>query len=87
MEIENLKFVEDFTIKLKKKNYESTTSITLDAVNLFRELIKINWWKDFKELLEKLRKIGNKLIDVDPLLFSTGNIIKRVAIIKFMIFM
>jgi len=81
MEIENTKFVEDFKLKLKKKNYDSTTSITLDAANLFRELVKIKWWKDFKELLEKLRKIGNKLIKVDSLLFSTGNLIKRVITI------
>ncbi len=79
MEIEKIKFVEDFKLKLKKKDYDSTTQITLDAAGLFRDLVKIDWWKeDFQGLLEKLRQIGNKLINVDPLLFSTGNLIKRV---------
>jgi translation initiation factor 2B subunit (eIF-2B alpha/beta/delta family) len=82
-QIESLPFIQDYKKKLRKKDYSNSTVIAIETAKLFREIIKTkSLWSTFTELLKILRTLGKGLINVDPLQFSLGNIIKRVKTYK-----
>jgi translation initiation factor eIF-2B subunit beta len=80
--IESLQFIVDFKKQLRKKEYPNSTIISIDAANLFKDLIRYsienNMINTFPDLLGLIRSLGKSFISVDPLQFSIGNIIKRI---------
>jgi translation initiation factor 2B subunit (eIF-2B alpha/beta/delta family) len=75
--IENLPFVLDFKKTLRRKDYANSTEIAIKTAELFKEIIK-SLWGPFPDLINVLQELGKSFINVDPLQFSVGNIIKRV---------
>jgi translation initiation factor 2B subunit (eIF-2B alpha/beta/delta family) len=70
--------------RLKKQEYANSTEIAIETAKIFQEIIKLKGtWSSLSELIKILRTLGKSFINVDPLQFSVGNIIKRVRYIIF----
>lgn len=81
-QLEGLHSIVQLKKKIKNKSYTNSTEISIETADLFKSviagLIKQNSIKSFPDLINIIRQLGNRLISVDPLLFSIGNIIKRI---------
>jgi translation initiation factor eIF-2B subunit beta len=81
-QLESLDSIVKLKKKIKNKNYPNSTAIAIETSELFKLVIaglfKQNKISSFPELIRIIRTLGNRLIAIDPLQFSIGNIIKRI---------
>ena len=81
-QLESLDSIVKLKNKIKNKNYPNSTAIAIETAELIKlviaGLIKQNSITSFPDLIRILRTLGNRLIAIDPLQFSIGNIIKRI---------
>ena len=74
------KMQEDFLIKLRKRDYLSSTEIAIETASFFHLILVKQKLKTLDEVLDLVRKLGKEMIAAVPLEFCVGNIIKRVRI-------
>ena len=83
--IEELPLIYDYKMKLRKKSYETSTSISIETAELFKDIINYSIEHDlvytFKDLLSLILYFEKTFVSIDPLQFSIGNIIKRILFI------
>ena len=81
-QLESLDSIVKLKKKIKNKNYPNSTAIAIETAELIKLVIaglfKQNSITSFPDLIRILRTLGNRLIAIDPLQFSIGNIIKRI---------
>ena len=85
--IEELPLIYDYKMKLRKKSYETSTSISMKTAELFKDIIKYSIEQglvnEFKDLLSLVLYFEKVFVSIDPLQFSIGNIIKRILFISY----
>jgi translation initiation factor eIF-2B subunit beta len=81
-QLESLESIVKLKKKIKNKNYPNSTAIAIETAELFKLVIaglfKQNKINSFPDLIRIIRTLGNRIIAMDPLQFSIGNIIKRI---------
>ncbi|MCQ2817208.1 MAG: translation initiation factor eIF-2B [archaeon] len=83
--VEKLPSIVEFKMNLRKKKYNTSTSISMSTVDLFKELIK-HWIErgivtEYKALISLILHLEKVFVSIDPLQFSIGNVIKRILFI------
>jgi len=72
------KMQEEFLIKLRKRDYKSSTEIAIETVSFFHKILEKHKWKNLDDVLDFVSRLGKDMISSVPLEFCVGNIIKRV---------
>ena len=83
--LEHLPLTEDFRKKIRKKEYESSTKISIETAKLLKDIIQYSIENKLvthhEDLLNLIRNLGKSFISMDQLQFSIGNIVKRILFI------
>ena len=83
--LEHLPLTEDFRKKIRKKEYESSTKISIETAKLLKDIIQYSIENKLvthhEDLLNLIRNLGKSFISMDQLQFSIGNIVKRILLI------
>lgn len=72
------KLQEEFLIKLRKRDYKSSTEIAIETASFFHKILEKHKWKNMEDVLDFVRRLGKEMIASVPLEFCVGNTIKRV---------
>ena len=83
--LEHLPLTEDFRKKIRKKEYQSSTKISIETAKLLKDIIQYSIENKLvthhEDLLNLIRNLGKSFISMDQLQFSIGNIVKRILFI------
>ena len=83
--LEKLDSLQNFERRLRKKDYSSSIEISIELSKFLYELIKNTIENKLittqEQLLDLIRYFGKIFIQIDPIQFSIGNIVKRILFI------
>ena len=83
--LEKLDSLQNLERRLRKKDYSSSTEISIELAKFLYELIKNTIDNKLittqEQLLDLIRYFGKIFIQIDPIQFSIGNIVKRILFI------
>ena len=83
--LEHLPLTDDFRKKIRKKEYSSSTLVSIETAKLLKEIIEYSIDKKLvtyhEDLLNLIKHLGRSFIAMDQLQFSIGNIVKRILFI------
>ena len=83
--LEHLPLTDNFRKKIRKKEYSSSTLVSIETAKLLKEIIEYSIDKKLvtyhEDLLNLIKHLGRSFIAMDQLQFSIGNIVKRILFI------
>jgi translation initiation factor eIF-2B subunit beta len=83
--LEHLPLTDDFRKKIRKKEYSSSTLVSIETAKLLKDIIQYSIDNKLvtyhEDLLNLIKHLGRSFIAMDQLQFSIGNIVKRILFI------
>ena len=83
--LEHLPLADEFRKKIRKKEYSSSTLVSIETAKLLKDIIQYSIDNKLvtyhEDLLNLIKHLGRSFIAMDQLQFSIGNIVKRILFI------
>lgn len=70
--------VDQFLLKLKRRQVAGSTQTATETANLLRTVISNSRWANAKALLQLISEITKDLVEAQPVEFSVGNVCRRI---------